>query len=143
MTEVKIDARMAEVIIGIDRAGGTADTSEVKAVTELDAAEQVKYRFRQLRDAGYLGIERQGTDSTGSPRPLLVSFTDDVEADALVAKAERIYFDSDEHQAAVTEFDDRVTRLEKHNDRLWEKLVDTRQKLREQKERIDQLETNE
>lgn len=116
---ITIDDSMAMILDVIDGHGGEATTSLVKAYTPLDDNEQVKYRFRRLRDAGVLSIEDQGIGDDGRRLPLRVELTS--EGQKFVENYD-LYDESADPIRDQQSLDDRVSTLEDQMDRVRDDL---------------------
>lgn len=137
---ISIDESMAMVLDSIRERGGTATTSDVKQETPWDDNEQIKYRFRKLRDAGVLTIEDQGIDEdTGRRLPLRVELT---EGGRELVKEHDIHEEAAESVREQQSLDERVGTLEEQMDKvrddMWQLKSDVRG-LRDDMTRLMQL----
>lgn len=135
-----IDTKTAAVLEAISKRGGTATTSTVKSDTYIDVNEEIKYRFRQLRDAGALVIEDQGIDPDTRRRlPLRVELTED--GHRLVEEHD-LHSESSDGAREQRPLDERVGTLEEQMDKvrddMWQLKSDVRG-LRDDVERLKEL----
>lgn len=113
----RIDSTTADILRHLDNADDDEDvtTSDLREALGLDRSEPIKYRVRtKLMPIGFAELVAQGTDDTGRNLPHRVEFNE---------KGER-YLETHgyEIRESVSDEDlqERVERLERQNDRLWE-----------------------
>lgn len=111
--EVDLDWKSKEILHAIYKNDGSANTSEIRALTSIDNNDQILYRFREkLTPRGLIELEQPESD-TARPKPKVASFTAQG-----IEVAERIIDD----QAEPADLESRVDKLEADFSRLEQEM---------------------
>lgn len=110
-----LDWKSHEILRAIYKNDGSANTSEIRALTGIDNNDQILYRFREkLTPRGLIELE-QPESETARPKPKVASFTAHG-----VEVAERII----DERAGTADLESRVDKLEADISRLQQGVDD-------------------
>lgn len=76
MEDIRELWKTEEVLIGLDRCGGEATTTEIRQNCSLETSDQVRYQLKSnLAPEGYIGLEQPEPDG-GRPRAKVATLTE-------------------------------------------------------------------